>query len=322
MDANPTLDQLQVFLAVAESGSFTAASRRLNRAQSVISYTISNLETQLEVSLFERNGSRQSQLTEAGKTLLADARRIVSDLQIMRARAKSLKQGLEAEVSIAISNMVPTEAMVETLAAFGRQFPSVSLNLSSGELGMVMDMVSSGRASFGVGGPLVKADDTLVADKIGHSFMVPVAAAEHPLAQIRRPLTLHDVREEVQLVVTDASGLSQGRTFNVLSYKTWRVSDMATKYQLIRGGLGWGGLPASLIREDLASGRLVALDIDAYETAEYPLYAIRRIAHPPGPATQWMIQFLGGLLVRCPSASEFHSGIKTGKHSGHSLAAE
>ena len=38
MDANPTLDQLQVFLAVAEAGSFSAAARRLNRAQSVISY--------------------------------------------------------------------------------------------------------------------------------------------------------------------------------------------------------------------------------------------------------------------------------------------
>src|ERR1700712_5568083 len=61
---NPTLDQLQVFLAVAESGSFSAASRTLNRAQSVISYTIANLESQLEVPLFERFGSRQPKLTE------------------------------------------------------------------------------------------------------------------------------------------------------------------------------------------------------------------------------------------------------------------
>ena len=55
---NPTLDQLQVFLTVAESGSFSAASRALNRAQSVISYTIANLEAQLEMPLFERSGSR------------------------------------------------------------------------------------------------------------------------------------------------------------------------------------------------------------------------------------------------------------------------
>ncbi len=54
MQANPTLDQLQVFLAVAETGSFSAAARRLNRAQSVISYTISNLEAQLDPQRFAR----------------------------------------------------------------------------------------------------------------------------------------------------------------------------------------------------------------------------------------------------------------------------
>ncbi|TRL38461.1 LysR family transcriptional regulator [Rhizobium straminoryzae] len=321
MDANPTLDQLQVFLAVAESGSFSAASRRLNRAQSVVSYTIANLEAQLEVSLFERSGSRQTRLTDAGKALLADARRIHSDLQVMRARAKALKQGLEADVSLAISNMVPTDAVVEALSEFGRRFPTVALSLHAGELGMVMDLVSSGRASVGVGGALLKQDDTLTVEKIGHSFMIPVAAADHPLAQIGRVLTRRDVREEIQLVVTDASGITQGRDFNVLSYKTWRVSDIATKHQLIRGGLGWGGLPAPLIREDIASGRLVPLNIDAYETSEYPLYYIRRTAHPPGPATSWLIETLAHRLSHCPSRDTFEQ-LMTADGASRRLAAE
>ncbi len=322
MDANPTLDQLQVFLAVAETGSFTAASRQMNRAQSVISYTIGNLEAQLEVSLFERNGSRQTKLTEAGKALLADSRRIVSDLQVMRARAKAFKQGMEAEVSLAISNMVPTDAIVETLAEFGSLYPAVSLSLNSGELGMVMDMVLSGKASVGVGGALLKPEDALTVQKIGHSYMVPVAAADHPLARLERPLMRSDVREEVQLVVTDASGITHGRNFNVLSYKIWRVSDIATKHQLIRGGLGWGGLPAAVVREDLASGRLRALDIDAYETSEYPIYAIRRIASPPGPATQWLIDSLADKLSRCPSRDNFEDMLKGMFAADRNMAAE
>ncbi|MCO5734010.1 LysR family transcriptional regulator [Rhizobium sp. SSA_523] len=322
MEPNPTLDQLQVFLAVAEAGSFSAAARNLNRAQSVISYTISNLEAQLEVSLFERNGTRQTHLTEAGKAMLADSRRIVSDLQIMRARAKALKQGLEAEVSLAISTMVPTQAVVETLSEFGKLFPSVALSLNSGELGMVMDMVLSGKASVGVGGMLMKQDDSLTVQKIGHSYMVPVAAYDHPLAQLGRPLTRVDVREEVQLVVTDASGITQGQTFNVLSYKIWRVSDIATKHQLIRGGLGWGGLPASLILEDLASGRLCPLKIDAYETAEYPLYAIRRIADSPGPATLWLINSLAQQLSRCPNLSSHELPLHSFEERRKALAAE
>ncbi len=311
MDANPTLDQLQVFIAVAESGSFSAAARRLNRAQSVVSYTIGNLEGQLEVPLFERSGARQPKLTDAGRALLTDARRIVADLQVLRSRAKTIKRGLETELCLAISVMVPADALVAELKEFRKEFPTVSLNLSVGELGMVMDMVLTGKADIGIGGALLKQDDTLLAEKIGHSFMLPVAAPDHPLVRLGRALTLADVREETQLVVTDASGITAGRNFNVLSYKTWQVSDVATKHQLIRGGLGWGGLPAALVRNDVRNGDLIVLDLDAYELSEYPLYALRKTANPPGPAGQWLIETFARRLSTCPNREDFTASLKT-----------
>lgn len=319
---NPTLDQLQVFLTVAETGSFSAASRMLNRAQSVISYTIANLEAQLEIPLFERSGARQPKLTEAGKAMLEDARRILGDLQVMRARVKSLKEGLEAEVSVAISVMVPSRAVAEVLHEFRDRFPSVSLNLSVGELGMVMDLVLNGKATVGLGGAVLKQDDSIVMERIGHSFMMPVAARNHPLAAIDRPLTLGDVREEVQLVVTDASGLTKGRDFNVLSYKTWRISDIATKHQLIRAGLGWGGLPASVVQDDLLNGTLVHLDLEAYEQGEYPIYSMRRLAYPPGPAATWMVEAFRTRLSACPTHADFTARIAELRDPDLPLAAE
>ncbi len=312
MEANPTLDQLQVFLSVAETGSFSAASRALNRAQSVVSYTIANLEAQLEVTLFERNGVRQPKLTAEGAAMLEHARRIVAGLQDMRARAKGLKQGLEAEVNLAISTMVPAEAVVFVLRNFRDHFPTVSLNLNVGELGMVMDMVLNRKAGIGIGGAMFHQDDGLIIDKVGHSFMVPVAAADHPLALLDRPLTLADVREEVQLVVTDASGLTKGRDFNVLSYKKWRVSDITTKYQLIRGGLGWGGLPASVVRNDIINGVLKALKLDAYEGGEYGLYALRKSDTPAGPAAQWLIDAFHQCLSQCPNHKNFLADFEPG----------
>lgn len=310
MEANPTLDQLQVFLSVAETGSFSGASRSLNRAQSVISYTIANLESQFDVPLFERTGLRQPRLTEAGKALLSDARRIVADLQVMRARAKGFKQGLEAEISLAISVMVPTHAVVDVLRDFRDLFPSVGMRLNVGELGVVMDLVLNDQASIGIGGAILKPHDALLSERIGHAFMMPVVSADHPLARVDRPLTLNDVREEVQLVVTDASDLTKGRDFNVLSYKTWRVSDMATKHHLIRGGLGWGGMPASLVADDLRTGLLVRLDLPAYEQGEYPIYALRKHANPPGPAASWLIQTFGERLSRCPNRQDFETMIE------------
>jgi DNA-binding transcriptional LysR family regulator len=113
MQPNPTIDQLQVFLAVADKGSFSAAARALNRAQSAVSYAIDHLETQLDLALFDRGGAKRPQLTEAGKAMLEDARRLLADLDSMRARIKSLKGGLEGEVTVAISVMVPSESLTQ-----------------------------------------------------------------------------------------------------------------------------------------------------------------------------------------------------------------
>src|SRR5580698_6338033 len=100
-DRTPTLDQLHAFIAVAETGSFSRAAEALDRAQSVVSYTIANLEAQLGCALFER-ARRRPVLTEAGRAMLVDARRVELMMREMRARADGLTGGLEGEVSLAV----------------------------------------------------------------------------------------------------------------------------------------------------------------------------------------------------------------------------
>ena len=289
MQPHPTLDQLQVFLTVAEQRSFSGAARVLHRTQSVISYTISNLETQLGVALFFRSAAKRPQLTEAGKSVLEDARRMLCNLDLLRSRVAALNEGLEAELSVATSGIVPSEILVQVLQAFRRQFPTVSLNVTVGTLGIVVDALANGKVTVGFGGVMSTPNDRLVFDRVGQSAMIPVAAPSHPLAAQARTLTHADVRDHTQLIVYDASGMTKGRDFNVFSIKTWRVSDNATKLLFIRGGLGWGGLPASVVQSDLASGHLVCLQFPAFEQGEYPIYAIHNTVHPPGPAARWMI---------------------------------
>lgn len=288
MQPNPTLDQLHVFLTAVEKGSFSAASRALNRTQSVVSYTISNLEAQLGVELFSRSGTKRPQLTEAGKSVLEDARRLLGDLDLMRARVRALNAGLEAELSVVISGNVPSEIVVDVLRAFRSYFPAVSLNVTVGTLGIVVDAIINGKAAVGFGGAMATNDSRVVFERIGQSAMIPVAAPDHPLGMLGQPLTHADVRDETQLVVFDASGLTKGRDFNVFSLKTWRVSDNATKLLFIRGGLGWGGLPAFLVNDDLANGCLVRLQFPAFDQGENPIYAIHNLANPLGPAARWL----------------------------------
>src|SRR5258707_14442857 len=91
----PTIDQLKVFLSVVEAGSFTAAGRRLGRATSAVSYTVANLETQLGVTLFDREQTRKPTLTEAGAAVLSKARRVSIGGDDLLATVKGLLEGLE-----------------------------------------------------------------------------------------------------------------------------------------------------------------------------------------------------------------------------------
>jgi DNA-binding transcriptional LysR family regulator len=81
-------------------------------------------------------------------------------------------------------------------------------------------------------------------------------------------------------------------------------------------------LPASIIRDDLANGTLVHLDLQAYEQGEYPIYAIRRIANPPGPAASWMIEAFHKLLSNCPNHADFTAALGEIAASEMPLAAE
>src|ERR1700685_3501554 len=95
-----SLDQLRTFIAAADEGSFSAAGRRLRRAQSVVSQTLANLEGQLGVKLFDRSG-RFPVLTDQGRALLADARAVAGHIELLKAQARSFAGGLELELSVA-----------------------------------------------------------------------------------------------------------------------------------------------------------------------------------------------------------------------------
>jgi Transcriptional regulator len=298
---NPTLDQLQVFVAVAEFGSFSAAARKLNRAQSVVSYTIANLESQLQLTLFDRSG-RNPVLTAAGRGILEDARRMMADLDNLRARANAITQGLEAEVRLGISVLVPEHITVAVLRRFHNEFPTVSLKLTAGSPFLINHMIQNGQLSIGIAGSNPSGRDDVTTERIGVSFMAPMAAADHPLAKLGRKLLLSDVREETQIVISDETGITGDQDHNVFSRRTWRVSDMAMKRHLLLGGLGWGGMPLSVVANDIAEGQLVQLDVEPYQPIDIPVEALWPSALPPGPASRWLLEKFRETMSTCPTS--------------------
>ena len=288
----PTLDQLSVFLAIVETGSFAAAARRLGRATSVISYAIANLESQLGVTLFVRAGARKPVLTDAGRAILSDSRGIAIALDGLLAKARGLTSGLEAEVSLVVDVMLPAKKLVKALDDFHRKFPTVALRLSVEALGAVTHLVTNGQAVFGVSGPLEVASDGLVRGPAGTVKMVTVAAPNHPLALLGGPIGPNLTRDHVQLVLTDRSELTRGRDFGVLSVKSWRLADLGAKHALLLAGMGWGHMPKPMVSDDIKRGRLVTLQVEMPGDLTYPFHTVYRADTPPGPSAYWLMERL------------------------------
>jgi DNA-binding transcriptional LysR family regulator len=288
---SPTLDQLHVLAAIAESGSFSAAARRLNRAQSVISYTIANLEQQLGLALFTRVG-RRPRLTEAGRAMVADARRVSLLVNELRARAAALRQGLETELGLAVDVMFPTARLVSALQDFAQAYATVTLRLRIEALGGVAQLVQDGVCQVGVMGPLSEGCQGLERRAIGTVRLLSVAAPGHPLAHAPRPIPGSTLRDQVQLVLTDRTNLTDGQDFGVLALRTWRLGDLGAKHALLLAGLGWGNMPQEIVAGDLAAGRLLRLELAEGAEHHYPISLVHRLDAPPGPAGRWLIERL------------------------------
>jgi len=75
----------------------------------------------------------------------------------------------------------------------------------------------------------------------------------------------------------------------VIGAETWRLADLGAKHMLLKGGIGWGYMPEPTVRDDVAAGRLVHLNMPEMRSIATPLFAIYRTDNPPGPAGSWLI---------------------------------
>lgn len=296
-----SLDQLRIFIAAADEGSFSAAARHLRRVQSVVSETIGALEGQIGVTLFDRTG-RTPKLTQAGTVLLADARCIAASVDSLKARAKGISQGLEPELSAVIDVFFPMAAITDAAREFRTHFPNTRLRLYVEALGAAGQKVIDGSCSFGVvcsSLPLLPA--SVGSERLQGITMVIVAARDHPLAAWSGTIPRAELANHVQLVLTDRSDLSAGREFGVVSPQTWRLADLYAKHEFLRSGLGFGGMPMHAVREDVDRGILVLLRIEDMPEGGLilPMAAIYPTASPPGPAGRWLIDRLKQQNVPC-----------------------
>ncbi len=292
-----TLDQLRALVTVVEEGSFSAAARKLGRVQSAISTSMANLESQLEVQIWDRS-TKVARLTDQGRAVLGAARRVLAEVDGLRRLTAGMAAGLEASVSLCLDALFPLTALLDLCKAFAVSFPSVDLRIDIQLMSAVSERVLRGAATLGVVSPsgLLPGLERHVLAPIR---MVAVVSPGHPLAAHTGPVPTRLLADHVQIVLTERSD-SGVPDQAVISPRTWRVADLHTKHAMVRAGLGWGNLPEHAARDDLRSGALVAIRPEAWGQDEHTLHlsAVYRSDTVFGPAHRWILSQLETLCIR------------------------
>lgn len=287
-----TLDQLRILVTIQETGSFSAAGRKLQRAQSAISHAVQTLERLQQVQLFDRSG-RAPVLTEAGRVLTAQARQVLGQAELFERTASAMASGLEPELTFAVDGMAPTEPVIKSLAALQARFPDLAVTLFTEALGGAERRVRSGSAVLGLCILYPVTAQDLQAYPVTSIELVPVAAPTHPLAKETRSLEREVLAEHVQLVLTDPENQG-GPSYSVVSPRIWRFVDLARRLDFLLAGFGWATMPLHLVERHLRDGELVRLPIadPAILPGAIPIYAIHQRDRALGTAARSLLMDL------------------------------
>lgn len=288
-----TLDALRVLDAIDRKHSFAAAAEALFRVPSAVSYTISKLEEELGVALFDRS-RRRAVLTPAGRLVLEQGRHILDAVDALTRVVQSVADGWEAELRIGVDNVLDAAPLYRLVGAFNALRPQTEIRILEEVLGGTWDALTSGRCDLVVGAPGEGPPGNIATLPLGAVEFVFAVAADHPLCGAPRPLAAAAIRAWPTVVVADSSRYLPARSSGLLDGRSRIVvPSFEHKVEAQRQGVGVGFLPRHRIMRELAAGRLRELPL-AEPRLPQPISVAWQAANK-GKALAWFIARLGRL---------------------------
>lgn len=257
-----TLDALRTLDAIDRRRSFAAAADELFRVPSAVSYTISKLEEDLGVELFDRS-RRKAELTAVGRLVLEQGRQILTATEALTAMAKQAADGWEVELRICVDSLLDFEPVYDLIEAFQAVQPRTEVRLIEEVLAGTWDALNAERCDIAIGAegdPPSQGFSTHALGQVPFEFAV---AAGHPLTRLPQPLPLSSIKDYPTVVVADSSRYLPVRSTGLLDGRSRIVvPSIQRKIEAQCKGLGVGYLPRHRIRQELDSGRLQSIQLE------------------------------------------------------------
>ncbi|MEZ8114049.1 LysR family transcriptional regulator [Vibrio splendidus] len=253
-----SFEQLKVFVTVCESGSFSAAARKLKRAQSGVSQSIANLEIAIDQELFNREKNIPV-LTNTGKALLPVAKSILDQQKYFDQKVESLTQEDEHELIIAVDESIIDKNFIKIISSLADQFPITHFDIITTSTFDVEDLVRRGKAQIGI----IYADGELKVDMdfflLGQARFLTVSSATHELSQMS-VVQDSDLKRYRQCVHRSSKQRELWFTYGISSM-LWYANNHKTIVDLVEQNVGWANVPEMMVMEGIQKGDLVALPV-------------------------------------------------------------
>jgi DNA-binding transcriptional LysR family regulator len=252
-----TLEQWRALRAVVSAGGYAQAAEALHKSQSAVTYAVQKLERTLGVKVFTLRG-RRAVLTAAGQLLHRRAGALLDEAATLEGAAGRMAKGWESEIRLAIETAFPTWLLLDCLSRFSDEQPAIRIDLFETVLGGTEQALTDRSVDLVIGATVPPG---YMGDALLRMHFIAVAAPDHPLHRLGRPLTNQDLRRHRQLVIRD-SGHARKRDEGWLgAEQRWTVSHKATSIRAACMGKGYAWYPKNIIHDELASGALRPLPL-------------------------------------------------------------
>lgn len=253
-----TSETVKVFLEVLDCGSFSAAARKLKRVPSAISMSISQLEAELDLQLFDRS-AREALPTTAALALEPKARQVQRQLLELQTQALQIHQGLEKRLTLAVAPELLSAAWNGPLAALASEFPTLELEIRSEPQADALRLLHEGPVQIALVFERPAIDERERFEEFGSELLVAVVGPDYPaMIEGSAPIREEQLMDMRQIVV--ASGdVTESDPRMVRSRQIWLTDSHLATLSLVQAGLGWAWLPRTLIHPLLAAGSLLEI---------------------------------------------------------------
>ena len=271
-----TLDQLRIFVAVAERQHVTHAAEALNLAQSAASHAIASLEDRHQTKLFNRIG-RRIELTDAGQAFLKEARAVLATVEaaeLALIEFSNLKRGV---LSVQASQTIANYWLPRHLAAFRSAYPQIEIRASIGNTAQVATAVENRQTELGFVEGAIHSEQ-LTSTTVARDQIIVVTAPDHQLLK-RKPITPRDLMEVEWVLRERGSGTRSVFEDALVEFglkaRALRIALELPSNEAVRSaaeaGLGAAVISASIAAPSLEAGLLQQIDFRLPEREFYVL---------------------------------------------------